>query len=115
MLFRSEVSWEKNLVIACGGGIVLNKINIDRLREESVIVNLTASPDVLLGRIWRAGGKRPLLNTPNKASTIQELLAFRKPFYERAADVRIDTSRLDIDSVVEQIISKVKEDESFSI
>jgi len=110
-----EVSREKNLVIACGGGIVLNKINIDRLRKESVIVYLTASPDVLLSRTRRAGGKRPLLNKPNKASTIQELLAFRKPFYERAADIKVNTSRLDIASVVERIISKVKEDESLGL
>ena len=110
-----EVSREKNLVIACGGGIVLNKINIDRLREESVIVYLTASPDMLLRRIRRVGGKRPLLNTLNKATTIQELLAFRKPFYERAADIKVNTSRLDISSVVEQIINKVKEDESLGL
>ena len=45
-----EVSRERNLVIACGGGIVLNKINIDRLREESIIVYLVASPEVILRR-----------------------------------------------------------------
>ena len=37
-----EVSRAKNLVIGCGGGIVLNKINIDRLRKEARIVYLTA-------------------------------------------------------------------------
>jgi len=110
-----EVSTGKNLVIACGGGIVLNKINIDRLREESVIVYLTAFPDMLLRRVRRVRGKRPLLNTPNKATTIQELLAFRKPFYERAADIKVNTSRLDISSVVEQIINRVKEDESLGL
>lgn len=110
-----EVSREKNLVIACGGGIVLNKINIDRLRKESIIVYLSASPGVILKRIQGEGEKRPLLNTPDKALTIQELLAFRKPFYERAADIKINTSRLDIDSVVEQIISRIRGDESFSL
>ena len=109
-----EVSAGRNLVIACGGGVVLNKINIDRLREESIIVYLTASPGAIMKRIQHEGEERPLLNTPNKASTIRELLAFRKPFYERAADVRINTSRLTLDSVVEQIISRLKEDESFS-
>jgi len=109
-----EVSREKNLVIACGGGIVLNKINIDRLRKESVIVYLIASPRVILKRIQGMGEERPLLNTPNKALTIRELLAFRKPFYERAADIKIDTSGLDIAAVVEQIISRLKEDEDFS-
>jgi len=108
-----EVSDRKNLVIACGGGIVLNKINIDRLREEAIIVYLIASPELILKRVLNEEGQRPLLNTPNKASEIQRLLKFRKPFYNRAADIKIDTSRLDIDSVAEQILGKLKEDEGF--
>ena len=110
-----EVAKGKNLIIACGGGVVLNKINIDRLRNESRIVYLTASPRIILKRILNDGEERPLLKTPNKALEIQELLRFRKPFYERAADIKINTSKLDIDSVVEQIISKLKEDESFNL
>jgi len=110
-----EVAKGKNLVIACGGGLVLNKINIDRLRNESIIVYLTASPRIILKRILNNGEERPLLKTPNKALEIQELLKFRKPFYERAADIKVNTSKLDIDSITEQIISKLKQDESFNL
>ena len=110
-----EVSKDKNLVIACGGGIVLNKINIDRLRQQSRIVYLTASPGVILKRVSGDGGERPLLKAANRALNIRELLRFRKPFYERAADITIDTSKLDINSVAEQIIEKLKEDESFDL
>jgi len=125
-----EVSRGKNLVIACGGGIVLNGINIDRLKNESIIVYLVASPRVLLRRISGSGEKRPLLKTSNRGGdeprhydldarspldrSIQELLRFRKPFYDRAADIRIDTSKLDIDSVVERIIVELKKNESFN-
>ena len=75
-----EISKGKNLIIACGGGIVLNKINIDRLRNESIIVYLTASPRIILKRVLNNGEERPLLKTPDKALEIQELLRFRKPF-----------------------------------
>jgi len=109
-----KIAREKYLVIACGGGIVLNKINIDRLREESIIVYLTASPRIILKRVSSEEGQRPLLGVDNPTLTIRELSRFRKPFYERAADIKIDTSKLDIDSVVEQIINKLKEDESFN-
>lgn len=113
-----EVTWEvaerKNAVIACGGGVVLNEINIERLRKECIIVYLTASPRVILKRTLSNENERPLLEVSNKAQRIQELLRFRKPFYERAANIKIDTSKLDISSAVEQIIKKVKEDESFS-
>lgn len=104
-----EASKERNAVIACGGGVVLNKINIDRLKEEAVIVCLTASPRVILRRTSRDAEERPLLTVANPALTIKELLRFRRPFYERAADTTVNTSRLDIDSVVTQIIAKIKE------
>jgi shikimate kinase len=110
-----EVAKGKKQVIACGGGVVLNKINIDRLRNESTIVYLEASPQVILRRVSGGGAERPLLEASKRALTIRELLRFRKPFYERAADITIDTSKLDIDPVAEQIIEKLKEDESFDL
>ena len=110
-----EVSKDKNLVIACGGGIVLNKINIDCLRENARMVYLAASPRVMLRRVANEEGQRPLLEVDNPTLTIRELLGFRKPFYERAADIIINTSKLDINSVAEQIISKLKDDESFDL
>jgi shikimate kinase len=110
-----EIAEGKNQVIACGGGVVLNKINIDRLRKESLIVYLTASPKIILKRTSNDAEERPLLKVANPALAIQELLAFRKPFYERAADIKVNTSKLDVDSVVEQIINKLKQDESFNL
>jgi len=109
-----EASKKKNVVIACGGGVVLNKINIDRLRKESLIVYLKASPGVILRRTLSDTNERPLLKSDNKALAVKELLKFRQPFYQRAADMTIDTSKLDIDSVVERIIARVKADESLT-
>ena len=109
-----EVSRDKNLVIACGGGIVLNKINIERLRKSARMVYLTASPGVILKRVASEKGQRPLLEVDNPALAIGEMLSFRKSFYQRAADIKIDTSKLDINTVAEQIIGKLKDDESFN-
>ena len=108
-----EISGKQHAVITCGGGIVLNKINIDRLSTGCIIVYLTASPGIILKRTSGDENERPLLNAADKAGHIKELLRFRKPFYERAADIKIDTSKLDVNSVVEQIMEKVKENESF--
>jgi len=105
----------RNLVIACGGGIVLNKINIDRLKQNGVIVYLEASPKTILRRTSSEEGQRPLLEVDNPTLTIRELSKFRKPFYERAADITINTSKLSIEAVAEQIIEKLREDESFNL
>jgi len=110
-----RVAQARRQVIACGGGMVLNKINVDRLRETSCMVYLEASPDKILERTSGGVTERPLLNVPDPAQRIQELLDFRKPFYERSADITIDTSRFSINKIADLIISRLKEDEGFNL
>jgi shikimate kinase len=106
-----EVAGRKNAVIACGGGIVLNTINIDRLGQECFIVCLAASPAVILKRTSADNG-RPLLAVDDRMRRIKELMEFRRPYYERSADVMINTSRLKPATVARRIIEKVKEYEN---
>jgi shikimate kinase len=110
-----QVAGRKNVVIACGGGIVLNKINTDRLRQNGVTVCLTAAPEVILERVSVEQGQRPLLEVENQLKIIKEMLEFRGPFYERAADITVDTSELGIDGVVDKIIEILKKDESYNL
>jgi shikimate kinase len=102
-----EVAGKKNVVIACGGGIVLNKINIDRLRQECTIICLTASPGVILARTASDEGGRPLLEVADRERRVKELMAFRRPYYEAAADIMVNTSRLKPEKVAERIIEKL--------
>jgi shikimate kinase len=109
-----EIAGSENRVIATGGGIVLNRINIDRLKQNGVIVCLTVSPSEILKRT-AADDSRPLLNMPDKESRIKELITGRKPFYERAADITVNTSRRNIDSIVSEIMKRLGEDEYFHL
>ncbi len=106
-----KIAGEKSCVIACGGGIVLNRINIDRLKEGAMIVYLTASPKTILKRVSGQAGQRPLLEVENQLKTIIDMLRFRGPFYERAADLTVNTSRLSVEAVAEKIVGKLKENE----
>jgi shikimate kinase len=107
------ITGKRNAVIACGGGIVLNAINIERLRREDVIVCLTASPSAILKRTASDKAGRPLLAVDDRLRQINELLKFRRPFYEKAADITINTSRLKPEAVAGLIIKKVREHESY--
>jgi shikimate kinase len=107
------IAGKKNTVIACGGGIILNTINIDRLRQECVIIGLTAAPAVILKRTSPDKDGRPLLDVTDRARQIEKLLKFRRPYYKRSADIIVNTSRLKVDNVVERIIEKLKEHESY--
>jgi len=102
-------------VISCGGGIVLNRINTDRLKKTSRMVYLIASPRTILRRTSRDSTERPLLDVPDPAQRIRELLKSRRPFYEQTADIIIDTSKLSSEAVADQIIDRLKEDASFNL
>ncbi len=109
-----EVSSGKNQVITCGGGVVLNQINVDRLRQGSVIVLLTAVPETILRRTLADEHIRPLLQVPDKMPRIRELLKLRNPLYRRAADITVSTEKLDVDAVVNRIIGRLRKYEGFS-
>jgi len=104
-----EVAQRKNLVLACGGGVVLNRINIDRLKQESVLIWLTASVQSILERLKKSGETRPLISGKNREKEIRSLLVFRQPFYEKAADLQVDTTDLTVERVAENILAKLKE------
>lgn len=110
-----QVARGKKRVIACGGGAVLNTINIARLKETSVMVLLTASPDTVLKRTASDKDTRPMLmDATDPASRIRELLKFRKPYYERSADIVVNTSKLSLSATADLIIQKLREYEGFN-
>lgn len=98
----------KNAVISCGGGVILNQINIDRLKKNSKIVLLTASPHVILERIKKDKQNRPLLKGSNKLKKIKELLSLRNPLYKLSADHTIDTSKSNVEGTVGKIIKLLR-------
>jgi len=104
----AEAANRNNTVIACGGGVVLTTININRLRETGRIVLLTAARDVILERTRCDGATRPLLATPDPAAAIARLLEERRPLYRRAADVTVATTRRTPDEVVREIRRKLQ-------
>lgn len=97
-----EVAQENKFVVACGGGIVIDKDNIKVMKDTGTIICLTATPEVILKR---ASGyeHRPLLNVLGRKKQIDLLLKLRAPFYAQA-DKTIDTSKLTVEEVVAKIV-----------
>ncbi len=98
----SEVSKEKNFVVSCGGGIVMNPQNIKIMKKTGIIICLSAAIEVILKRI-SGTTRRPLLNVLDPKERIASLLKLRAPYYA-LADEAIDTSKLSVGKVVEKII-----------
>ncbi|MDP2920719.1 MAG: shikimate kinase [Dehalococcoidia bacterium] len=110
-----QVARGKKQVIACGGGVVLNTINIARLKKTSVLILLTASPETVLKRTSADRDSRPMLTAASDPATrIRELLKYRRPYYERAADFTINTSKHSLEQITDQIIEKLRNYEGFN-
>ncbi len=73
----------RGCVVALGGGLIAQPGMIETLRARGVLVCLCASAETILQRT-RGNAARPLLNVPDPAARIRELLAEREPFYQRA-------------------------------
>lgn len=98
-----EISLESGTVIATGGGVVLNSDNIASLRKNATIVNLEPSRDVIVARLSRDDGTRPL----NKGQDIEQILdrfEKRKPFYDNC-DVKVKiTSEMSIEDSLSAVL-----------
>ncbi|MDO8462006.1 MAG: shikimate kinase [Deltaproteobacteria bacterium] len=95
----------ESVVIATGGGAVIDPENRRLMKRESVVVLLTAEPEVILERIGHLKG-RPLLEGENKLATIQKLLAEREAFYGDAT-MTVDTSRNTIEETVQELLCQL--------
>ena len=105
-----EVSRRNNLVIATGGGIVMDEENVKNLKQNGWVVWLKGKPEVLKERMAKeqgAGRVRPSLTGAAPLEEIGEVLNVRKPFYERAADLMVDTSSLSIRDAADLIIENL--------
>lgn len=102
-----ELTLETNLVIATGGGMMLNVGNAAALGQNSLVICLTADPETILARVQAMPGQRPLLNTPDPAERIRQLLATRDEVYKRWAQV--DTTFLNVEQVMEAVMGLMTE------
>ena len=107
-----EISKEDNLIIALGGGAVLDSDNIANVERNGLIIWLKADREVLRKRMNqdpRTLASRPTLTGKGTIEELEEIMDFRNPFYEKAATIQLDTSTLNVEEVVENILVAFKE------
>jgi shikimate kinase len=94
------------LVIACGGGAVLDPANRRAISGAGVVVWLRASVARLAERVADAAA-RPLLAGRQPLETLERLQLLRAESYEAVADVILDTDALDAGAVAERVLEEV--------
>ena len=107
-----EIAGKDDWIIAPGGGAVLDEENVKALKRNALVIWLKADPKILSQRMDqdpRTQASRPSLTEKGTSEEVQEVMASRTPFYEKAADVSVDTSTLGMEAVAEKLLSLIRE------
>jgi shikimate kinase len=102
-----ELTMRPRVLVATGGGAVLDALTRERLRGRGCVVYLRTSVEQQLART-RRGNQRPLLNGPDPRGTLERLMALRAPLYEEVADLTVDTDGRKVATVVEEIVHRLE-------
>lgn len=90
------------VVVATGGGVILDAANRDRLAKTGTVVYLETTLDTLVRRT-RVTKTRPLLMNDDPRTVFERLMTVRRPLYETAADLRIETTGRQVRAVAADI------------
>lgn len=98
-----------SIVLATGGGAILDPQNRSRLSQRGRVVYLLASVTQQLRRT-RLVASRPLLDGDGPEKTLAKLARQRGPIYQEMADLTINTNGRKVPAVAAEIVNWVKGD-----
>lgn len=101
----ADLTARQGIVLATGGGAVLDQQNRNYLKSRGFVVYLRASVERLVERTGK-DRHRPLLQDANPRQLLQNLLVERDPYYREIADVIIDTDTRNVSNSVKLIMSQ---------
>jgi shikimate kinase len=99
-----ELSQRAGIVLATGGGAVLDGDTRRRLHERGLVIYLRASADEVFRRT-RRDKSRPLLQTENPRERIAQLLAEREPLYAEVAHLTFQSAAANPKRLVERLVA----------
>jgi shikimate kinase len=104
----AELTALDDVVVATGGGVILDPANRARLAETGVVVYLETTLDTLVRRT-KTSKTRPLLLNEDPRAVLERLMVVRRPLYEEAADLRIETTGRQVRAVAADIEQRLAE------
>jgi 3-dehydroquinate synthase len=101
-----DLTAQRGIVLATGGGAVLDPASRALLAGRGTVVYLRASVGSILQRTAH-DKNRPLLQTADPRRKLEDLTAQREPLYREIADLVIDTGRPNVQSMVQTILDQI--------
>lgn len=103
-----ELTSQSDIVLATGGGAILDPDNRKYLAGRGFVIYLSAPIEQLFQRTSR-DTRRPLLQTENPRQKLEELLAVRDPLYREVADLVLITDNKPVRNVTTQLLKQINE------
>lgn len=101
-----EIMKMDELIVSCGGGVVVKDENVSYMKDGGVIVLLTATPQTILERV-KESTDRPILNGNMDVEFIEQLMNKRKDRYLSVADVIVETDNKAVKEICAEIMEKI--------
>lgn len=104
----SDLLDRDRLIIAAGGGAILNSETRSQLKSAGPVIWLQASLATLQFRIQEdvtTAQRRPNLTSQGGLGEIAQVLAIREPLYRECATLSVDTDITPIPAIVDQILA----------
>jgi len=104
-----ELTKLRGILLATGGGAIIDAFNRDRLSACGAVVYLSVSVDAQIARTEK-DRRRPILQGDiDKREVLTEILTERQHLYEQIADITVNTDKRNVRSVVQEIMQKLEE------
>lgn len=103
----ADVLQGHGLLVATGGGVVLDPANRELLHRRGFVVYLRLPVEEQLSRLAR-DRTRPLLKGDNREATLRALSVIRTPLYEALADRVFDSASLAVDMAVRRLATQLQ-------
>ena len=97
---------ESTVLVACGGGIVQNKTNREKLLSTGKVVLLHASIPEIAKRL-KDSIDRPLLKEKERIQELTKIWNGRKDYYQETAHILVNTDRQSPNEISEDIFKQV--------
>jgi shikimate kinase len=103
-----EVARGKDIVISTGGGVIERPQNMAVLKENGLLIFLSAPADVLAGRIEHDTGRPNLTAAGSTREEVEIILAERAKLYEAAADEIIHDANMTLEEKVAEVLKRLE-------
>lgn len=104
----AELTERDNVVLATGGGAILDPANQNFLQARGTVIYLHATLNQQIERTAK-DRNRPLLQAENPAEVLSKLMTVRDPLYRSCCDHLIETDGRRPKAVAREIIGRLQE------